>query len=336
VLYQLNNAVCKVGDFTLSVEDCAIEEGGIYSIVGPNGSGKSSLLNLLSFISSPSRGVMRFRGDAVDYTKSTLLLARRREMGYLMQTPYLFKTSVAGNIGYGLSVRGVSRGEIRSRVKSIMDSMLLSHLADRDAHRLSAGEAQRVALARTLILETNVVLLDEPTVGVDIANVHAIEKTVLAMCRERKATVILTTHSMDQAHRMSRNVMSIIKGRVHGVVYENVFEGSVIRRSDGLHEVCVGDGIAFIIADGVDEARATIAISAESIILSNERLDSSALNIFRGAVTRVEATACGLRIFVDIGVILSIALTSISFESMQISVGKLVWLSFKASAVRAL
>ena len=336
MLYVMNNTECEVGEFTLSIADCSIEQGGIYSVVGPNGSGKSTLLSMLAFLRAPSKGTLCFQGTDVSYSDSAGLVQLRRGVGYLMQNPYLFSKNVEDNIGYGLAARGISRDESLSRVKAIMERMSLSHLAGRDARELSGGESQRVALARTLVLDTDVVLLDEPTASVDASSVRAVEKTVLEICRERNATLILTTHSMDQAYRMSGNLLSIVNGRIHGVAYENVFEGSVTERSSGVDAVQVSDGISFLITGGADEERVSIAIESEDIVLSNDELASSALNTFHGTITRVDATDRGLRVFTDVGVTLCAVMTRMSFEKMDLGVGKPVWLAFKASSVKIL
>jgi len=336
-LYALDDAEYSVGTFTLRIEDCAIESGTIYSVVGPNGSGKSSLLNLLGFLQPLSGGALRFRGEDVDYADGARFLGLRREVAYLMQSPYLFNMSVTENIGYGLRVRGRPREEIRGRVEAIMCRMSLTHLARRNAHQLSGGETQRVALARALVLDTDVVLLDEPTANVDRPNVHAVEKAVLDICRERGATVVLTTHSMDQAYRLSRNLLSIVNGRIHGVVYENVFEGDLCECPGGVRCVRVAEGVEFLIGEAPGEqTRVTIAIDPVDIILSHSRLISSALNAFRGPITRVDGTDEGLRLFVDIGVSLCAVLTRKSFDDMRLNVGQTVWVTFKASAVKVL
>lgn len=336
-VYTLENIRCPVGAFTLSVEDRALEEGSIYSVVGPNGSGKSTLLNLLALHTPPARsGKMVFRGSRVDFSDGPRLLALRRRIGYLMQNPYLFTMNIADNIGYGLRVRGLPNEEIRQRVQRIMEKLSIAHLAHRSARQLSGGEVQRIALARTLVLNPDVVLLDEPTANVDRPNMHAVEKAILEICRDRNTTVILTTHSLDQAYRMSPNLLSIINGRIHGIAYENVFEGPVRRHPDRNQSVAVADGVEFQIGRQKVKNRAMIALGPEDVLVSRARLTSSALNVFQGTITRVDAADGFLRIYVDIGVSLCATLTHKSFEELGLNAGQRVWVTFKASAIKTI
>ena len=198
--YDLKDIERRRGDFDLRIGGSfRLQSGEIYAVAGPNGCGKSTLLNLLALLDRPQQGEVVFRGEPVAYERPEALLALRRRVGYLMQNPYLFKLSVFDNIAYGLRVRGRRKPAVRDRVRAVMDGLSLTHLAARPARELSGGEAQRVALARTLAPETEVLLLDEPTANVDRNQVHAVEEAILWMNRERNVTVVLATHSREQA-----------------------------------------------------------------------------------------------------------------------------------------
>ena len=135
-------------------------------------------------------------------------------MGYLTQSPYLFNMSVRSNIGYGLKLRGHSRKIIKERTDLMLADLFLTDVADRPAHRLSAGEAQRVALARTLVLDADVYLLDEPTSNVDRHNIPIVEDLIKHLNADEGATIILSTHSHEQAQRLSDNRISIEDGHI--------------------------------------------------------------------------------------------------------------------------
>ena len=334
-MYELTNVATSRGEFSLCVQHCHLERGQTYAVVGPNGSGKTTFLNLLALLRAPAGGEMAHSGEPVPWDDPARLLARRRRIAYLLQNPYLFSMSVADNIGYGLALRRTERGEVHAKVTAIARRLSLQPLLDRRAHQLSGGEAQRVALARTLVVDADVYLLDEPTANVDRRHVRLVEQLILETSCERKATVVLTTHSQDQACRMSPHHISIIDGRLGDVAYENVLTGDLRAETDGVRIVSLSAGPQLKVADG-DTGPVTVAIDPQHIILSVAELESSALNRFQGTVTRVESLNGSLRIYVDVGVPLCALITLRSFEDMGLNVGRQVWATFKATAVHVI
>lgn len=321
----------QVGDFSLAVDDCTLEEGKVYAIVGPNGSGKSTLLNLLALLDEPASGRILFKGQPVNYGDSAELISARRAIGYVMQSPCLFHMKVYDNAAYGLQVRGVGKGVVQQKVREILSVLNLSHLTDRPVHTLSAGEAQRLALARTLVLETDVLLLDEPTANVDQSSLMTIEELISRLNREKKTTVILTTHSRDQACKLSKDIIPIVNGRISHIAYENVFSGMMGERSDGIWTLKLNGGVELQVAQG-RAGQVSVAIDPEDIILSNEKIESSALNRFSGMITKVEDVDGSLRIFVDVGVVICALVTRKSYLEMRLNVGRRVCVTFKANA----
>lgn len=200
-------------DFWLSIDEFTLKGGRVCAVIGPNGCGKSTLLNILAFADTPASGRVEFMGREVGYANGEVL-SLRRQVAYLMQDPYLFNMSVEDNIRYGLKIRGVRKAEAAAAADRVMRLLSLSHLANRSAHALSGGEAQRVAIARTVVLDSSVVLLDEPTANVDKKNIGAIEELMTSLAREQGATVVFTTHSQGQAERLSDITISMEGGRV--------------------------------------------------------------------------------------------------------------------------
>jgi len=331
--YSLTNVEAGVGDFTLGIDSCELAVGEIYSVVGPNGSGKSTLLNTLAFLEPPKSGSFEFMGEKISHAQPDGMIALRRRVSYLLQTPYLFNTSVKKNVGFGLRVRDLSAGAIEERVDAMMNKLSIAHLAARSAHELSGGEAQRVALARTLVLPTDVILLDEPTANVDRGNVRAVEKMIKDIAHERGATVILTTHSRNQAYRMSTNLISIIDGKIADIGYENVFSGELRENDDGTLVVDLVGGGRVVVGVG-NAGRCTVAIDPEDVILSKSEIESSALNRFRGPISSVEEFGGALRVSVDVGFRLSALITRKSYLDLGLNVGQRVWTTFKANAVK--
>jgi molybdopterin-binding protein len=271
-----------------------------------------------------------------------------------MQDPYLFNMSVRDNVAYGLKIRRLKKNSIARAVDEMMERFSLTHLARRTAHTLSGGEAQRVALARTFVMDADAYLLDEPTGNVDQRNIRVIEKLILELNSEKKATIVLATHARDQAYRMSRNLISIIDGRISDIAYENVFSGVLTEESDGVRTTTLAEKVTLKVGHGKKgpvlparrspkgedgsgvEGPVTIAVDPRDIILSNEEIQSSALNRFTGTITRIENVDGSLRVFVDVGVVLCALITRRSFLDMNMNIGKKVWVTFKANAVKVI
>ncbi len=192
----------------LDVECITLEVGCAYALTGDNGSGKSTLLRIIAGLEPAEIDTYRFRDHDVDPRCPPDWL--RREVVYMHQLPYLFRTSVADNIAYGLKLRGVSRGDRAARVHEAMRWAGVEHLAATPPAKLSGGEKQRVALARTRVLKPSVYLLDEPTASLDadgrqqvaelIGRLCAGDNCVMVACHDRE---LITLPHMQRLHLAS-------------------------------------------------------------------------------------------------------------------------------------
>jgi len=192
--YELIDVMFGYGvEPVISIDHLRIEEGEFVALVGPNGAGKTTLLNLLAFIANPRAGKVRFFGESVSRKN---VVALRRRVGFLIQSPYLFNTTVEANIMWGLRLRGIPGREARTRAREALERLGLSGFEKRHAGKLSGGESQRVALARALALDPRVILLDEPTNNMDEKSAKLMEGVVLELNRNRGKTVILSTHNL--------------------------------------------------------------------------------------------------------------------------------------------
>ena len=213
------------GRTVLTIPELAFEEGRIYAIVGPNGSGKSTLLKAVNLLITPHRG--RILYDGFEPRDEDERVAARRRMSLLHQTPYLFSESVFHNIAYGMKLRKQDKETIREKVRLALRQAELEHLADRPAQHLSGGEHQRIALARALALNTEVLLLDEPTANVDRAHTDQIEKIILSQKHDHGRTVLIATHTLPQAHRLADEIFFVVEGEITALTPENFFTAEV-------------------------------------------------------------------------------------------------------------
>ncbi len=190
----------------LDVEHLEVPRGERLAIVGPNGSGKTTLLHLLAFVEVPARGRICLFGEESSPRNG---LSFRRKVGLLPQNPYLFGGTVLENVAWGLKVRRVPAGPRRMMALEALRAVGLDGFQDRKAQTLSGGEAQRVALARLLVLDPPVLLLDEPGNHLDKLSVELTEKIVLHKNIEHGTTVIFTTHNMAHAESLATRVLHV-------------------------------------------------------------------------------------------------------------------------------
>lgn len=206
----------------LDIEALEIEKGKITAVIGPSGAGKSTLLHLLNGIEDPSSGSIWFEGTRMRQKPPALDI--RRSMVMVFQKPLVFTTTVYENLAYGLKLRGMKKEEIRKRVAEMLEVTGLKDKKHQKANTLSGGEAQRVAIGRAMIVRPKAVLLDEPTANLDPANISIIEELIKYGKINYGLSVIIVTHNMFQAKRLSDNTIFMLNGRIieHGVT-ENLF-----------------------------------------------------------------------------------------------------------------
>jgi tungstate transport system ATP-binding protein len=213
VLYACAGIEQRFGSkLALHVPELVLESGRVYTLAGPNGSGKSTLLALLAFLARPSAGEIRFEGAAVRWSRAPLLELRRKAT-LVHQFPYLFAGTVEENLAIGLRQRGVPAERAREKAAEALERVELAGLARRDAKALSGGEAQRIAVARALLLEPRVLLLDEPFANVDRRSAAVIEALVAAR-RADGGTVVLSSHDPEHARRLGSETLYLREGRV--------------------------------------------------------------------------------------------------------------------------
>ena len=178
--------------------------GGPTLIVGPNGSGKTSLLRLCMGLAHPAQGRVSWGG------RTDSGPGRR---AFLFQKPVMLRRSAAANVAYGLARAGHPSGLRHSRVLELLETVGLSELALRPARRLSGGEQQRLALARALARQPEILLLDEPTASLDPAATRVVEDIIHASVQSG-TKVIMTTHDLGQVRRLASDVVFLVRGRV--------------------------------------------------------------------------------------------------------------------------
>ena len=172
-------------------------------ILGPNGAGKSLTLRICHGLLAPTAGRIHWHGVGEP----------RRHQAMVFQRPVLLRRSVEANVDYALKIRGAPRGDRRGRTRAALAQAGLVELAKRPARALSAGQQQRLALARALALSPQVLFLDEPTASLDPAATRTIEAMIDGF-RAIGAKIVMTTHDLGQARRLADEVLFFHRGRL--------------------------------------------------------------------------------------------------------------------------
>jgi tungstate transport system ATP-binding protein len=175
-------------------------------IIGPNGAGKSLLLRLLHGLLRPTAGTVLWAGRRADR-------AIRRRQAMVFQRPVLLRRSATGNLRHALAARGLPFTQRSARAREMLEIAGLAGLARSPARRLSGGEQQRLALARALSLEPEVLFLDEPAANLDPASTLAIEG-LIQRAHDDGVKIVLVTHDLGQAKRLADEVVFLHRGRV--------------------------------------------------------------------------------------------------------------------------
>ncbi len=319
------------GRLVLDLEQFALPRAGMVAVVGHNGAGKSTLLRLLALLETPTEGQVLFNGAAVPRRAPVSL---RRRVTLVEQRPILFRGTVRENLVYGLELRGIGRTAVNGIIADVVNRLGLAPLLDRRRPELSDGEVQRVAVARALVLRTDVLLLDEPASSADRAAAGALYRALAAERAARPFTVCIASHQLEDAYRWGDDIRALAEGRLSPVTPENLFRVE-LPPGDGVKSVPVGNIAIMVMTDRTGPA--VLAVPPTDIFVSREPLPSSARNVFKGRVTgmAIEQRGAGVHVRADMnGVDLVAAVTADAARDLALTPGGTVVFSFKATAVQ--
>ena len=309
MLYLLSNLEKRYRNRkALDIERLEIPEDSVCALLGPNGSGKTTLLHVLAFLSSPSRGTLHFMGEPVDWHENRLHRLRRKVV-LVEQHPIMFTTSVMENVAYGLRVRGVPASGRFKVAAECLERVGMAEYADRPAHRLSGGETRRAAIARALACRPDVMLLDEPTAGIDTENqvlVESILRDIRPKTRNQQGmSIVFSTHDRIQAERLAGMRVYLRSGRPAQATSENRFPIEMVRKSGFLARVAerasrrgmppekADDGICL----SIDPQKIRIAVDWQSPSVISEAFSSFS----SGRILTMSMEAGRVRMLLDVG-----------------------------------
>lgn len=210
VLDQLRKSYTAAGQAALHGLSLTVESGSLTALLGPSGSGKTTTMKLIAGLIAPDAGDIRLGDRSIRD-----LPPERRGVAMVFQNPLLFPhLTVAGNVGFGLRMRGLPPDRIAATVAEMLAKVRLSDLAQRKPAQLSGGQAQRAALARALILRPEVLLLDEPLSSLDPTLRDEMRQLIQSLQRETGITTIVVTHDQAEAVALADRIALLLEGRL--------------------------------------------------------------------------------------------------------------------------
>ncbi len=292
-----------------------VPPGSYVVLLGPSGSGKTSVLNMLGGFTIPTEGRIRVGGADI-----TLVPPAKRPTATVFQDYALFPhLSVAGNVGFGLSVRGVGRGEIARRVAAALALVGLAGYGPRGIAQASGGQRQRIALARALVTEPAILLLDEPLGALDLSLRRQMQDELRRIQRTEGRTFVHVTHDQEEAMAIADLIVIMNAGRIEDMgpparLYErprtrfaasflgesSLLEGTVAAAGAGRIAVDTPCGRLEVEGERAPGSRVTLALRPEAVRVGAGRPGELALGelaveevVFQGGFVRVTGTVAG-------------------------------------------
>jgi tungstate transport system ATP-binding protein len=324
MLYKLENLTRSHGARTvLSIDKLEILPNRIYTLIGPNGAGKTSLLQILSFLDKPTSGAVHFLDKPVSFEEKQLHEIRRQVV-LLDQSPIMFTGSVWKNVEFGLKVRNVPARARRQAIGEALELVGMENFADYDARGLSGGETKRVALARALVLHPEVLLCDEPTANVDNENQEIILNIIERINKERKGSVIFSTHYLSQGQRLADHTLLLQNGALSDIASENIYRVTVVDTQEE-SIICQLTGQLFLkLPVHIFPAKVHVAkvhIDPDHIILNPKTTAPDEGNLLSGHITDLSQDSGRIRVIIDVGVKLNLVLSMEQYRLEKPGIG---------------
>lgn len=343
-------SIVRGGQKVLEVDTLDILRGESMVVIGPNGAGKSTLLLAAAGLLPPRSGSLTKDGKEV-YAGN--LLAYRRQTALVLQAPLLMDMTVHENVASGLRFRGVDKKIVEQKVNTWLEKLNIAHLKKRRARSLSGGEAQRASLARALVLDPDLLLMDEPFSALDAPSRMRLLEDFRMLIHENAITTLLVTHDLNEALQLGDRVAVLLEGKLRQagtpqevfnapvdadvaafVGVDTVIPATVINQKEGMVSLKAGSYTLESVGDARPGSPVLLCLRPEDITLwvDGEVPQSSARNRMRGVVQRCSILGALVRVTIDCGFPVVALITRSSWMEMGIKEGQSVAASFKATA----
>ena len=326
--YTLKNITVNVQHkCVLNITELNIPAQKCIALLGANGAGKSTLLHLLAFThQQQSKGDISLFDQKITQSLSP---EQRRKIAFVAQHPYLLPGSVEDNIKLSLTLQGIAKSQHRSLIDSALEQTNTTHLASQTATSLSGGELKRVAIARAIAYQADILLLDEPFSHLDSRHIQTIETLLKHYAQQTNKTVIFSTHDRLQGMTIAEETMNLVEGIITKSSLLNVFHGTLKQQR------FFTDKLSIITKNAPTQHQAHhIAIDPQQIIISTHVPKSSnTYNNFKGRLILIAEDVETIRLTVDCGEQFHVTISPESLQQLELAVGNTVYLSFKSTAV---
>ena len=345
-MLKLKNINKRLGDFALSGINIHIREGEYYVLLGRSGSGKTQLLELIAGLNEPDSGEIWINNEDVTGKK-----IQERKTGLVFQDYAIFPNlSVFGNIAYSLRSRKAGRELIDQQVNRVASELNISHLLNRYTNKLSGGELQRVALARTLITSPRLLLLDEPMSSIDASLKDDIMRTFRSL-NKKGLTIVHVTHDYREAVSLASRVGVIHNGHIiqegqPGEVFSKPVNKFVARyagirnfyraqffKVDGHWKAKSDKEIVFNLSDDSYPDEGLMIIRSDKIRIHETKPFEQKVNCFKGVIREMISSEYGMEITVDASELFYVDITGDEAKEMRLKESSEVWISFSPGSV---
>jgi tungstate transport system ATP-binding protein len=295
--------VSYAGRVALNIDSLEIKNGELLALMGPNGAGKSTLLRVMGLLQRPDAGKVQFHGTVADAQSA---LALRPRIATVFQEPLLLNDTLYQNAALGLRMRGMERDEIAKRLEPWLERLRITDLSTRAARTLSSGEAQRTSLARALVLEPELLLLDEPFGALDASGRESLLRDFQRIVKDTGITSVLVTHDRDEAFLLADRIAVLTDGRmlqtgakdevfarpatekVASIVgIENRLRGRVEEANKDSSRVRIGDAFVIVPAKIPVGTTLLLCMRAEDLSLSRADTRPNGVRRLRGTVAEI-------------------------------------------------
>lgn len=343
-MLKLKDISVKLGDFELKEINLELDQGDYYVLLGKSGVGKTVLLEIIAGLINPNSGQVFLNNEDITHKK-----IQKRKVGIVFQDFSVFPhLNVKQNIEYPLKGKKLSKSEKNDLITKYARLTKVSHLLNRGTQNLSGGELQRVALARMLVSKPECLLLDEPLASLDVQLKGGL-RNLLREINKNGVTILHVTHDYEEAIALSNKVAVINEGRIiQKGLTKDVFQkpaNDFVANFTGIKNFFIADftvnntaiineSIEIHVSNSNQLKKGKIIIRGEEIILSNQKIDSSATNNFEGRIMQVIPYLNNHEVIVDIGIDLTVVISEESLLKFKFKKYSKVWVSFKSTAIK--